>query len=162
MWFVLASQPIVNVMRPGELPLMRKCQIRVQFEFRVKRKFLAALNKLQVSFFHCHCLPWPYSFQKRYDTCIVNWNSLEDKWVWHQKTFHLLSKLLKVFLNDSCAMFFSRSMHLNASIHTLAVNVDKVKCNIIAKSSFLLKVHLLLIRRNCFSLCKHLHFHSAY
>ena len=50
---------------------MRQCQIRVRFECRVKTKFLAALNQLLKSFFHCHHLPQSHSFQKRYDMQMV-------------------------------------------------------------------------------------------
>ena len=152
---------------PGELPRMRQWQIRVQFEFGVKKKFLAALDKLLVSFFFIAIVFLGNTAFRKGKTHIVSGKSLEDKRVLHQKTFHLLSKLLKVFLNDSCKIaFFSPNASLSRRIHTVAENVDKVKCNIIAKSScsgnFVESASSPHIRHNCFSLCKDLHFHSAY
>ena len=56
----------------------RHIQIRVRVESRVKKKFLAALNQLQTSFFQCHDLPWSHSFLKRYDMYIVKMNGSEN------------------------------------------------------------------------------------
>ena len=58
----------------GERGGMRQCQIRARFESGVKTKFLAALNQLLKSFFHCHDIPWSHSFPKRYDMYIVKNN----------------------------------------------------------------------------------------
>ena len=92
--------------------LRRQCQIRVRFESGVKKKFLAALNQLLTSFFHCHHLPWSHSFQKRYDMFIVKMNGLEDIRVLGQKTVLFSSIFLKFSWMTLAKLLFYHLIHL--------------------------------------------------
>ena len=61
----LVSRAVFNIiMRPESLHHRRQCHVRVQFESRVKTKFLEPLNQILKLKFNFHGFPAPIAFRK--------------------------------------------------------------------------------------------------